>query len=308
MLFWLLQSLILKLTPTRRLLLLIGIVLSVISTNVVGYSTTNDSSRSNISIVGAGIIIIVLMLELKDKLLARNELEAGRAVQTALTPERSPEIPGWSAWLFSRTANEVGGDLIDFQAINGRQYRLTLADVAGKGLSAALVTAKLQATIRAIASEPLKPEECINRVNRIFFRDKIRNTFASLVYCELDESPVIRIINAGHLPPLILSRGTITEFPKGDAAVGVLPATSFTCIERTLAKNDILLIYSDGLSEARNPNGEFFGTGRIHIILEGLSGADASFIGDRILETVNLFTGDAPVHDDLSLIILKRVV
>jgi sigma-B regulation protein RsbU (phosphoserine phosphatase) len=247
------------------------------------------------------------MLELKDKLLAHDELEAGRAVQTALMPDRSPDVPGWTVWLYTRTANEVGGDLVDFQKIDDRRYRISLADVAGKGLSAALVTAKLQATIRAFSSEPIALAGLVGRVNRIFFRDKVRSTFASFVYVEVDSDTAdIRLVNAGHLPPLLLRKGTIEEFPKGDPAIGVIPDTVFTLQERTVESGDVLLVYSDGLSEAKNRTGDFFGGQRVAEMLSSLGNFDATLLGERLLETVDLFVGDAPMYDDLSLIILKR--
>src|SRR5512138_3275825 len=94
----------------------------------------------------------VLMLELKDKLLARSELEAGRTVQLALMPDRPPVVPGWDIWLYSRSANDVGGDLVDYLQIDPQRLGVMLGDVAGKGLPAALLMAKLQATLRALVS------------------------------------------------------------------------------------------------------------------------------------------------------------
>ena len=92
----------------------------------------------------------MLILELKDKLIARSELEEGQKVQRALMPIENPIVDGWDLMLFTRSANDVSGDLVDFLKINDERIAITIADVAGKGLSAALLTAKLQATVRAI--------------------------------------------------------------------------------------------------------------------------------------------------------------
>jgi phosphoserine phosphatase RsbU/P len=304
--FWLLQSLFLKLNPIRRILALTGAIFIAMG-HSFNFTIGSVQTGSDPAVLGGLLMLFVLMLELKDKLLAHDELEAGKAVQMALLPDSTPSIPGWSCWLYSRTANEVGGDLIDSQEVAQGQFRLSLADVAGKGLSAALVTAKLQATIRAYAAEPIPLADLVGKVNRIFYRDKIKSTFASLSYIELDAvSPALRMVNAGHLPPLILQSGVITEMPKGEPAIGVMPETLYTSTERECRNGDVILIYSDGLSEAKNASGDFYGAARVAELLKALGHFDAPKIGERLIESCNLFVGDAPVHDDLSLIVLKR--
>ena len=139
--FLLAKSLFLKLTPGRRILLVLGVLLAI----------SRMSESNNYSHIGLIILILVLALELKDKLLARDELETGRKVQIALMPERNPVIDGWDVWLFTRPANEVGGDLVDYIWLDHQRLGITLGDVAGKGLGAALLMAKLQATLRALA-------------------------------------------------------------------------------------------------------------------------------------------------------------
>jgi hypothetical protein len=109
--WWMLKGMFFRLTPVRRLLFVIGIVLIAISRNIE-YSGDRIHMTSETSVVGIVCIILVLMLELKDKLLAKEELEAGRAVQDALAPQRSPELAGWNLWLYTKSANEVGGDLV----------------------------------------------------------------------------------------------------------------------------------------------------------------------------------------------------
>ena len=112
------RSLFLHLTPLRRLLTVAGLVFVLMDTTII----INDGNvnSNNSGFIGGTLIFIVLMLELKDKLLAKDELEAGRKVQRALTPERSPKVNGWSIWLFTRPANEVGGDLVDYLKLNGK--------------------------------------------------------------------------------------------------------------------------------------------------------------------------------------------
>ncbi len=305
---WLLKALIRKLTPARRLMLVVAFIL-VLFANNLEYNGEKIHVQIDMGAAAGAIVLFVLMLELKDKLLARDELEAGRAVQLALLPERSPKVPGWSVWLFTRTANEVGGDLVDFQKMAVDRFRVTLADVAGKGLSAALLTAKLQATLRAIAPDSDSLGEVGSKLNRIFYRDSLRNVFASVVYLEMQsEKGELRFINAGHQPPLLLRGTAIEEMPKGDAAIGILPEAIPTEHRIDLRKGEMLLVYSDGLSDAKNMEGEFFGTQRLLKLLPALKDLGAPEAGEGIVAEVDRFVGDARVYDDLSLIVLKRLV
>jgi len=121
-------------------------------------------------------------LELKDKLHAKTELEEGRSVQNALMPEENPKVDGWDIWLYTRPANDVGGDLLDFTKISENNYGISLGDVAGKGLSAALLMAKLQSTIRAIVPDYISLSEFGNKLNHIFCRDSLPKLFSSLIY------------------------------------------------------------------------------------------------------------------------------
>ncbi len=201
---WLLKGMLMKLTPFRRIVLVVGILL------VVGIPSIQVSRShiqvNNFYVVGGAAILVVLMLELKDKLLAQDELVAGQKVQRALMPEQSPSVPGWSLWIYSRPANEVGGDLIDFIRRGNERYGVALADVSGKGLQAALIMAKLQATLKAFAPDYDSIAELITKLNAVFHRDGLSNSFASLVYAEiLPDSGKLRFINAGHLPPVVLT-------------------------------------------------------------------------------------------------------
>jgi sigma-B regulation protein RsbU (phosphoserine phosphatase) len=306
MLLWLLQSLFDKLTPARRLLVVIAVVIVLLS-NKIHYSSEHLNITIDFSMLGGLIILFVLMLELKDKLIARSELEAGRAVQRALMPESSPVVPGWSVWLFTQTANEVGGDLVDFQKLDEQRCRIALADVAGKGLSAALFTSKLQATIRAFAPEVSALNQLGAKINRIFHRDSVRNTFASLAYVEVvADTNRVRLINAGHLPPVVLRNGSLVELPKGEPAIGIFPEITYSEHLVEMQPGDVMVMYSDGLSEAKNMAGEFYGTERLFRLLPSIVQPSGPVIGERIVREVQEFVGDAPVNDDLSLVVLKR--
>ncbi|HEY5615641.1 MAG TPA: PP2C family protein-serine/threonine phosphatase, partial [Bacteroidota bacterium] len=199
--WWILKSMLLKVTPSRRILLVIGIFLVFFNPQM----NAEGVQIQNLDFFGSVILLLVLMLELKDKLLARDELEAGRKIQQALTPERNQSFPGWSVWLFTRPANEVGGDLVDFLELDRGSAAVILADVSGKGLKAALLTAKIQATVRALAPDIRSLSKLVAKINEIFHRDSLPNMFASLLFVELKpNSGKVRYVNAGHYPPVIL--------------------------------------------------------------------------------------------------------
>lgn len=303
--WWLLKSLILKLTPTRRLLLALGLLFFWMQANI-GYS--DHSVRINIHLLGGFILLFVLMLELKDKLLARKELEAGHAVQKALMPERTPHVPGWKLWLFSRSANEVGGDLVDFIKLTDDRFGIALGDVAGKGLRAALLTAKLQATLRALVPDFTSLSEFGVKLNQIFCRDSLPNIFASFVYLEFQpNSGVVRVVNAGHIPPVVVRGIKVEGMEKGGAALGILPEAMFVEQRIDLQVNDVLIVYSDGLTEAQSEDGEFFGEQRLLNLLPTLSRFSVEQIGERLVAEVDSFLGEARANDDLSIALLKRI-
>lgn len=292
-----------KLTPTRRLLLLLGIFL----TNA-GFTIQLGSARINDNnFLGGILILFVLLLELKDKLLAHGELESGRKIQQALAPERSPQVSGWSLWLFTRPANEVGGDLVDFLKISDERVGLVMADVAGKGLRAALLTTKLQATIRALASDQKSLSAFCGKINSIFHRDSLPSIFASLLYLEIEpDHNEIRFVNAGHMPPLVLSGQSYRELPRGGLALGLSNKTDYTEQKAELEKGEVLFAYSDGLTEACNEAGEFYGMERLTKLLTQISHFDAQHIGETVTSQLDRFVGEARASDDLSLLVLKR--
>jgi sigma-B regulation protein RsbU (phosphoserine phosphatase) len=305
-LWWLLKALILKLTPARRLLLIIGLVL-VFATRTVSYEGRNFQMHSDTAAAGAVIILFVLMLELKDKLTAQKELEAGRAVQLALMPERSPNVPGWSLWLFTRSANEVGGDLVDFMRVNGNRFGVALGDVAGKGLRAALLMAKLQATLRALVPDVQSLAELGAKLNQIFSRDSIPTIFASLAYLEVQsDAGLVRVLNAGHFPPLIVKGTRVEKMEKGGAALGLLHSATFAEQRIDVEKGDTLIVYSDGVTEARNERGDYFGEQRLLGLIPQLANLRTARIGESLVAEVDRFMGQARANDDLSLALLRR--
>ncbi len=304
--WWLFKALFFKLTPPRRVVLIVALVLTALA----GFSFSvghNVQASVNIPFVGSALLLVLLMLELRDKLMARNELEAGRAVQMALMPEESPMIAGWDVWLYTRPANDVGGDLVDCLSLGDGHYGISLADVAGKALPAALLMAKVQATLRALCTEFESLTELGTHVNRILCRDGLPDRFVTMVYLDVARSTGrVRLLNAGHMPPVVLRQGRADTLQPGDMAMGLLDTAGFTEQAVEVMPGEALIVYSDGVTEAMNEAGDFFGDDRFLALLPGLAPLTASKIGERILNEVRAFVDDARAHDDLSLVVLKR--
>jgi sigma-B regulation protein RsbU (phosphoserine phosphatase) len=223
-------------------------------------------------------------------------------------PNQAPVLAGWDIWLYTRSANDVGGDLVDYLAVASERLGIMLGDVAGKGLPAALLMAKLQATLRALVSAAGSLSELGAETNRILNRDGLPNRFATLVYVEIvPDSGSMRLLNAGHMPPIVLRRGEIQELKGASIALGMMPDAFFAEQHTDLDIGDVLVIYSDGITEAMNVADEFYGDERLRAALIAARSITAAQAGAAILASVDAFVGMAPVHDDMSLVILKRV-
>jgi len=307
--WWLLTSLLSKLTPNRRVLLAIALIIVVsnlprahvqIGGGAIGWPRPS-------ALFGPMLLVVALMLELKDKLVARDELEAGRRVQLALMPEGNPAIAGWDVWLYSMPANDVGGDLVDHQQIDECRHALVLGDVAGKALPAALLMVKLQATLRALTPQFGQLGDLGSAVNRILVRDGLSNRFATLVLLVVTENVgAISLLNAGHMPPLLIRGREVEAMPLGSTVLGMFADATFAEQRIELKDQDVLIVYSDGVPDAMNESGESFGEDRLRMALVETLGQPVETIGARITHALDAFVGEAPRHDDVSLIVLKR--
>jgi len=167
--------------------------------------------------------------------------------------------------------------------------------------------AKLQSTIRAIVPDYNSLMELGNKINRIFCRDSIPKLFASLVYIELNIiSGKFKILNAGHLPPLVIRNDIIEKLKITSPALGLIPEAIFNEQITDLHSGEYLIIYSDGLTEALNEAGNFFGEKKLMELLSENSNQSSEDLGEKILAEISAFTGKAKTHDDLTIAIIKR--
>ncbi len=303
---WLSKSLLLKLSPARRLLLLLATVMSIMGwthMTLRSYSISYDLRPW-----GCLLLLFILMLELKDKLMAKDEIQFARQVQLALMPDRQPSIDCWSVWSTSVPANDVGGDLVDYIDLPSERLGIALGDVAGKGLGAALLSAKLQASLRAVGPESPSLDELGSRMNGILNQDGLDNRYATLFYAEISPgSGHLRYLNAGHNPPFVLRiDGRVEDLPASSFPLGMLPSVTYEEGVLDMEPGELLLIYSDGLSEATDRDGKEFGSQRIRNLMPELNHETVQRAGEILLADVRRFLGKERPHDDLSLVLVRR--
>jgi phosphoserine phosphatase RsbU/P len=242
------------------------------------------------------------------------EIEIAREVQERLFPQRLPEIAGLDYFGRCRTALGVGGDYYDFLALPEGKLGVALGDVSGKGIAAALTMASLQASLRADAMRAGNDiAGLITRVNSMLYDASTEDRYATLFYAQYDPATHrLSYVNAGHCPPILL-RGTPNHAAverldqAGGTVVGLLPECAYEQAEISLAPGDLLVIYTDGFSEAMNPNLEEWGEERLIHAIAGCAGLPAKDSISKIMQAADAFASGAPQSDDMTLVILRAL-
>ena len=240
------------------------------------------------------------------------ELAIGRKMQLSLLPQRVPQLPGWQFATHYESAWQVGGDFYDFirLADDPQKLALVIADVTGKGVPAALMMAVARTLIRAETGRGHSAASVLQRVNELIISDNRSPLFLSALYAILDvETGVLRYASGGHNLPLCLRSGSgeVAELPAHGYLLGAFGGVSFSEEETTLAAGDALLLYTDGISEARDADGRFFGEERLKTAVAAAGDCSAEEIVQALVTAVNSFTGPVEQTDDQTLLVAKRV-
>lgn len=242
-----------------------------------------------------------------------HELAIGRKMQLALLPGSPPQVPGWTFASYYEAARQVGGDFYDFIQADDDPGRLWLvvADVTGKGVPAALFMAVARTMIRAESELGRSPAEVLARVNGLILGDRGSPLFLSALYAELElGSGRLRYASAGHDGPLCLRRasGRVEELPAAGYLLGAFRDATFEEGETALDEGDALVLYTDGISEARDGRGRFFGQARLQTAMFAAGVCAAQQMVEGIVEAVRDFAGEVAQADDLTLLVVKREV
>ncbi|MCK4428089.1 MAG: SpoIIE family protein phosphatase [candidate division Zixibacteria bacterium] len=271
---------------------------------------TPDDQRllSIIAMQSAQVIESARLYEEEKKLQQMEEdLKTARNIQLSLLPKETPSLPHVDIAGLTLAAKEVGGDYYDFINIDEDRLGIVIADVSGKGMPAALLMANVQATLRAQALANHNPSECIAKSNSLLCKSVDVGKFVTLFYGILNtKEKNFTYTNAGHCYPLIFnSKGEFRQLEKGGLILGMLEDYSYQEEKIVLQPGELLLLYTDGITEAFNQRDEQFEEERlIKVVQENLS-RDAKEISKQIVDDVIAFQEDVPQSDDLTLVVMK---
>ena len=295
-----------KLSPPRRLLFAICIVLALIGLvgiDIDNFITVRNAIVFSLSIAG---LVLLLVLELADRIVVRDELEVARELQRELLPRRAPAVPGYDFAFSYRTANTIGGDYYDFLTLDDGRLVVVMGDASGHGISAGLLMAIANSALKLGFDAHPDPVPAAGLVNRALCRTGGRRAFMTLFCGVLEpESGRLRFICAGHPYPFLRSAdGGITELGTGALPLGIRMDLELLLHEAIINSGDSLLLYTDGVVETLDAAGESFGFERLREELA--AGGSSRTVHDRVLAELDRFRGEEPVYDDCSLVVVRR--
>lgn len=306
-LFW---SLLMKMTPARRVLLLVAFVMLVMSGPKFRLGP-NFAFDVNLETVAAFVFLLLLSLELADKVTMKRDLEIAREIQSWLVPAHPPEVAGADIAFAMRPQNSVAGDYYDAfypDPTDHEKLMLVIADVAGKSVPAALLMATLQASLRTVAGENAPLAELVARLNHYAFAHSLEGRrFTTAVLGEYN--PVSRrlvYVNAGHNAP-ILRRvdGTVEALEAGGLPLGIQAEGKYETASLELKPGDALIFFTDGVVEAFNEAGEEFGNGRWLSAIRNLPNWNAQETLQFLMKEVDEYVGGTRQSDDITCMVFR---
>lgn len=311
----LLHGLVRRLSPPRRLVVLfvlLGFLLSVIK--LVGREWPSDAAGTVLSLLLCTVLLLLLVgLELVDKLRFRDELVMARQLQAELVPQSLPAVPGFELGAFNRVANTVGGDLYEFQPLEDGGLAVLFGDASGHGMAAGLVMAVAHTAWRLQIERDPSPASVLETLNRVLCRlgtcrtSGPRQFFAGVALLFRPDGSFTAAV-AGHPPVLrVGTAGSVVErFGRGAYPLGIKQARTYAVEEGRLGPGEALLLHSDGLPEARDGSGREFGDGRVLSVLARTAGRSAAEIAAALSGEVLSFLDRRPVGDDVSIAVIRR--
>ena len=297
--FW---ALLLKMSPARRVILLIALVLLALSAG---------NSQTNFTGIAVMLFVLLLSLELADKVTMKRDLEIAREIQTWLVPSQPPEVAGANIAFATRPQNSVAGDYYDafFPNPEDREkLMVVIADVAGKSVPAALLMATLQASLRTIAGENAPLIKLVTRLNRYACAHSLNGLrFTTAVLSEYNPtSRRLSYVNAGHNAPILRrANGGIETLGAGGLPLGIRSAASYETASLELKPGDSLIFFTDGVVEAFNESGEEFGNERWLSAIRNLPDWDAQQSLQFLMKQVDDFVGATRQSDDITCLVFR---
>lgn len=249
-----------------------------------------------------------LQEEANERERLNKELELARDIQQSFLPSQLPEVPGYSLSAFYHSAQQIGGDFYDLIPIKGNRWGIVIADVAGKGVPAALYMALSRTNIRAAAFSRDQPDETLIRVNELLLSDSRSNLFVTVWYGVWNPATGELVYACtGHNPPLLVKAdGSITELKAKGWPLNIIDEMKLESKTLILEPGDVLVAYTDGVTDSQNAAQDFFGLDRLREVITQERASSARQIGQAILENVDQFIAGNMQFDDLTIMIVKR--
>jgi serine phosphatase RsbU (regulator of sigma subunit) len=273
---------------------------------ILSSESTVDSVNAFAAQAAIAIESARLYAEEAQKARIERDLRVAADIQRALLADPSCKGPFFDLSAVSIPCRTVGGDFYDYLPLSGGAFGFALGDVAGKGAAAALQAAAVQANFVAIAPVSEDPAAALARINTALLRRAVEARFATMFYGALEPGGVLRFSNAGQEPPIALhAGGRMSTLEAGGAVLGILPGVTYDRGSVQLEKGDLVVVCSDGVTEAQNGEGAEFGRERLVDVLAGCHGLTPETVMDRLISAVRTFVGGAPQADDITALVVR---
>jgi sigma-B regulation protein RsbU (phosphoserine phosphatase) len=299
-------SILKKLSPARRLFLLLSVFLAFLS--VIGFRFLFFTQEVEFTVAFAGLLIL-LVLVLGDHISMKRDIEIAREIQRWLVPRRAPDVPGVDIAFITRPAKTIGGDYYDaFRRADHGPLLIAVADVSGKSMPAAMMMATFQASLRALAGARGSLSELVRGLNRQVCATSQNGHFTTAFLAELNpRTGDLSYLCAGHNPPVLKREDGSVERLKSDSIpLGIELKEDYKTGVTRLEPHDLLVIYTDGVTEARNEDREEFGERRLLSLLEITGDERSALTLSNVMRNLDAFVGSAPQHDDITCMIVRR--
>ena len=266
-------------------------------------------SEGTLWLVGGFLAMnLLVMLEVADRLTLKRDLEIARDIQRAMLPQEMVTGGGLEAYGFTRPANTVGGDFYDVLQMPDGRLVIALGDVSGKGSPAALLMALTLAILRTLVDEGLGPAALAQRLNVQVARHAPGSRFVTMFLAVFDPvTGALHYVNAGQNPPILRRvNGALERLTSGGVALGMFDLSAYTAGDTWLAPGDVLVLYSDGITEAENKQGVFFDESGLEDVINRHWWEDAATLGKAIVTSVEGHATDTRLADDLTVLAIRR--
>jgi sigma-B regulation protein RsbU (phosphoserine phosphatase) len=286
--------------------------------SVLGFSRVADPSAATAGwdlqsslVLENSRLTALIAAEAAERAERGRELDYAKEVQQRLFPQAYPVIEGLDYAGACRPALGIGGDYFDFIRLSESELGIAIGDVSGKGIPAALLMATLRAYLHGQTSARLSslPAVMVN-LNRLVYESSAANRYATFFYAQYDATTrVLEYVNAGHNPPLIFrtvdGRHEILRLDTGGPAIGLIPTCAYAQGRVTLQPGDVLIAFTDGITEAMNADGDEWGEDQLTQTIERSAASPARSIIDQIMRTADRFVGAASQYDDMTLVAVR---